>query len=83
MLPDELRAEVAKINWWHSIDLGHGIVTPGRTNLPDKVGYIGLPDDLTGRSVLDVGAWDGLLSAGDHYQPCGWTSTLPFCIVTV
>jgi tRNA (mo5U34)-methyltransferase len=62
MTPDELRAEVARINWWHSIDLGHGIVTPGRTNLPDKVDYIGLPDDLTGRSVLDVGAWDGLLS---------------------
>lgn len=62
MTPDELRAEVARINWWHSIDLGQGIVTPGRTNLPDKVGYIGLPDDLTGRSILDVGAWDGLLS---------------------
>jgi tRNA (mo5U34)-methyltransferase len=60
--PDELRAEVAAIRWWHSIDLGHGIVTPGRTNLPDKVHYIGLPADLTGRTVLDVGAWDGLLS---------------------
>lgn len=62
MMLDELRAEVAKINWWHSIDLGHGIITPGRTNLPDKVDYIGLPDDLTGRSVLDVGAWDGFFS---------------------
>ena len=62
MTPDELRTEVAKIAWWHSIDLGHGIVTPGRTNLPDKVDYIGWPDDLTGLSVLDVGAWDGLLS---------------------
>jgi len=60
--PDELRAEVAKIRWWHSIDLGQGIVTPGRTNLPDKIQYIGLPPDLTGRTVLDVGAWDGLLS---------------------
>jgi tRNA (mo5U34)-methyltransferase len=62
MTPDELRAEVSKIDWWHSIDLGHGIVTPGRTNLPDKLDYIGLPDDLTGLSVLDVGAWDGFFS---------------------
>jgi tRNA (mo5U34)-methyltransferase len=56
--PDEIRREVAAIRWWHSIDLGHGIVTPGRTNLPDKINYIG----LSGKSVLDVGAWDGLLS---------------------
>lgn len=62
MTPDELRAEVAAIRWFHSIDLGHGIVTPGRTNLPDKIDYIGLPKDLTSLSVLDVGAWDGLLS---------------------
>jgi tRNA (mo5U34)-methyltransferase len=62
MTPEELRAEVAKIKWWHSIDLGHGIVTPGRTNLPDKVHYIGLPADLTGLSVLDVGAWDGFFA---------------------
>jgi tRNA (mo5U34)-methyltransferase len=62
MTPQELQAEVDKIKWWHSIDLGHGIVTPGKTNLPDKIDYIGLPKDLTGLSVLDVGAWDGLLS---------------------
>jgi tRNA (mo5U34)-methyltransferase len=60
--PEELRAQVAAIRWWHSIDLGDGIVTPGRSNLPDKIDYIGLPDDLTGLSVLDVGAWDGLFS---------------------
>ncbi len=62
MTPDQLRAEVAKVRWWHSIDLGHGIVTPGRTNLPNKLQYIGLPEDLTGLSVLDIGAWDGLFS---------------------
>lgn len=62
MTAEELRAQVAGIQWWHSIDLGHGIVTPGRTNLPDKVDYIDLPKDLTGLSVLDVGAWDGLFA---------------------
>jgi hypothetical protein len=30
MTPQELQAEVDKIQWWHSIDLGHGIVTPGK-----------------------------------------------------
>lgn len=62
MTREELQQQVDRIRWWHSIDLGHGIVTPGRTNLPDKLRYIGLPADLTGRTVLDVGAWDGLMS---------------------
>jgi tRNA (mo5U34)-methyltransferase len=60
--PDQLREEVAKIRWWHSIDLGQGIVTPGHTNLPNKLQYVGLPEDLSGVSVLDIGAWDGLFS---------------------
>lgn len=59
MTPEELREKVAAVRWWHSIDLGHGIVTPGITNIPNKLEYIGLPQDLSGLSVLDVGAWDG------------------------
>ncbi len=60
--PDELRAAVARLGWFHSIDLGHGIVTPGRDESSRKLGWIGLPDDLRGRTVLDVGAWDGFFS---------------------
>ena len=48
--------------WFHSIDLGHGIVTPGRDESSRKLGWIGLPADLRGRTVLDVGAWDGFFS---------------------
>ena len=55
----ELKARVEELGWYHSIDLGHGIVTPGlsRTRLPDSM----FPP-LAGRSVLDIGAWDGLYS---------------------
>lgn len=59
---DSLRAEVAAYDWFHSIDLGHGIVTEGRDESARKLGWIHLPDDLSGRSVLDVGAWDGFFS---------------------
>ena len=59
---DELRAAVARQEWFHSIDLGHGIVTPGRDESARKLGWIGIPDDLRGRTVLDVGAWDGFFS---------------------
>jgi len=56
----DLRAQVAGISWYHSIDLGHGIVTPG--NPPDeRMPAAGLPE-LRGRTVLDIGAWDGYWS---------------------
>jgi len=50
--------------WWHSIDLGHGVVTPGYKTpeiLAAEVANMQLPD-LAGRSVLDVGAFDGFFS---------------------
>lgn len=59
---DTLRAEVAKLGWWHRIDFGNGIVTPGSDDSPRKLARIGLPADLTGKSVLDIGAWDGFFS---------------------
>ncbi len=46
--------------WYHKIELPGGIVTPGWAPL-DKTSY-GIPEDLTGKRVLDVGAWDGFWS---------------------
>src|SRR6185369_6697404 len=43
--------------WYHRIELPHGIVTPGWA--PLDVSAYGIPTDLTGKRVLDVGAWDG------------------------
>ena len=43
--------------WYHKIQLPHGIVTPGWAPI-DARAY-GIPADLTGKRVLDVGAWDG------------------------
>lgn len=47
--------------WWHSIDLGSGIVTPGHKPAPVmelELEALRLPD-LHGKTVLDIGAWDG------------------------
>ena len=62
MTTEELRARVARIRWHHSIDLGNGIVTPGQDNSPRKLRRLKLPETLEGKSVLDVGAWDGYFS---------------------
>lgn len=57
-----LRERVDEIPfWWHSIDLGHGVVTPGHKPpgvLQAELDALALPD-LSGKSVLDVGGWDG------------------------
>jgi len=47
--------------WHHSIDLGDGVVTPGGKTLHhhhDELLRMRLPP-LAGKSVLDIGAWDG------------------------
>ncbi len=59
---EEIIRELEKITWWHSIDLGNGIVTPGKDNTPQRLSKYKLPDDLSGQTVLDIGAWDGFFS---------------------
>lgn len=56
---DELRREVAGIRWFHSIDLGNGIVTPGVDRSARRLKGIHLPTSLRGMSVLDIGTFDG------------------------
>jgi tRNA (mo5U34)-methyltransferase len=59
------RADLESFGWWHSIDLGDGRVTPGahtHAELQDNYLRFGLPEDLTGKSVLDIGCWDGFYS---------------------
>ncbi len=54
--------EVAAIRWFHRIDLGDGVVTPGLDDTPAKLRRLKLPETLGGASVLDLGAWDGFFS---------------------
>ncbi len=58
----ELRQRVFARQWFHTLDLGDGIVTPGCDPSSEKVGYLGLPERLDGLSVLDIGAYDGFFS---------------------
>ncbi len=59
---EELKKQVQKIKWYHRIDLGNGIITPGTDNSSKKLRTLGLPPSLAGKTVLDVGAWDGYFS---------------------
>jgi tRNA (mo5U34)-methyltransferase len=57
----QLRELVAARTWFHTIDLGDGVVTPGQKDTLSEVDHLKLPD-LTGRTVLDIGAYDGFYS---------------------
>lgn len=55
----ETRRAAEAIRWFHTMDLGGGIVTRGVYDPARRVGDLHLPASLAGRTVLDVGAWDG------------------------
>jgi tRNA (mo5U34)-methyltransferase len=60
-----LEQRVRKIWWFHSIDLGNGIVTPGQKSAEiqrTESAAIFDPVDLRGRSVIDIGASTGAYS---------------------
>jgi tRNA (mo5U34)-methyltransferase len=61
-LATDLRARVDALRWYHTIDLGEGVITPGVDDTPVRLARVGLPGSLDGRSVLDIGAWDGFFS---------------------
>jgi tRNA (mo5U34)-methyltransferase len=59
---EKVRAEIANVNWYHRIDLGDGIVTPGVDDSASRMSPLEMPTDLQGKTVLDIGAWDGFFS---------------------
>jgi tRNA (mo5U34)-methyltransferase len=59
---EEAKQAINRIDWWHTIDLGNGLVTPGKITPADTLNRIGMPDDLSGKTALDIGASDGFYS---------------------
>ncbi|MBW3536536.1 MAG: class I SAM-dependent methyltransferase [Actinobacteria bacterium] len=57
---DALRARIGEVtDWYHTIELAPGIVTPGYIDMrkaADKV----LPEDMSGTRALDIGTFDGV-----------------------
>ncbi len=58
----ELKRMVKSLDWYHTIDLRNGIVTKGHYDHRDYWNYYGIPEDLTGKTVLDIGAASGFFS---------------------
>jgi SAM-dependent methyltransferase len=48
--------------WYHTVDLGDGLVTPGDYDFRPHLTDFGFPTDLTGKRVLDVGSATGFFA---------------------
>jgi tRNA (mo5U34)-methyltransferase len=57
-----LQERVDALRWYHTIDLGGGVVTEGVDNTQVRLAQAHLPASFSGQSVLDIGAWDGFWS---------------------
>src|SRR5262245_56397540 len=62
MTNEELQSRVSALRWYHTIDFGGGIVSKGADDTAVRLSRLDLPASLSGRTVLDVGAWDGFFS---------------------
>jgi len=58
---ESLAEEIGRRSWFHTFDFGDGLGTPGRDVTRRKLAALHLPD-LEGRSVIDIGAYDGYFS---------------------
>ncbi len=54
-----LSRRVAQLRWYHTLELALGVVTEGFFDLRPYVSRYGLPEQMDGMRVLDVGTWDG------------------------
>src|SRR5579871_715986 len=57
--------QMSHLGWYHSIELPDGTVIPGIQTIDQlraRIAQYPIPRDLTGKRVLDIGAWDGWFS---------------------
>jgi tRNA (mo5U34)-methyltransferase len=61
---DSLRERINRLPWWHQIDFGQGLVSPGSCSLEGlrAMAEIYFRDGVQGQTVIDIGCWDGFNS---------------------
>lgn len=54
--------DVSRYYWYHTIDLGEGLITPGLYDYRETVRDFHFPADMRGKTVLDVGSATGFFA---------------------
>jgi tRNA (mo5U34)-methyltransferase len=57
----DILRKLDSVTWYHSFEIVPGVFTPGRlpTDAKATFAHFGLPADLSGKAVLEIGTWDG------------------------
>ncbi len=58
----ELRSVIQGLEWYHTIDLGNGLVTPGHYDHRPYLEYYQIPNNLVGKKVIDIGTASGFFA---------------------
>src|SRR3954466_14848751 len=56
---EALLQEVERQQWYHTLELAPGLVTPGWFDTPRVLDAVPFPPSLSGKRCLDVGTFDG------------------------
>src|SRR5580700_5906771 len=59
---EDWHRRLSQTGWWHSFELPDGTAIAGVNSLDaqkTRIARFPIPADLTGKRVLDIGAWDG------------------------
>lgn len=62
MSETQFEKEMNSIPWWHQIKIGDHVTPGANPESQDTFDHLGLPQDMKGMTVLDIGAWDGFYS---------------------
>jgi tRNA (mo5U34)-methyltransferase len=54
-----LAEQVTGRDWYHTLELGEGVVTPGWFDTRTLAPRLPMPDELRGKRCLDIGTYDG------------------------
>jgi tRNA (mo5U34)-methyltransferase len=54
--------DLSRYYWYHTIDLGDGLVTPGLYDYRETLAAFPFPQDMSGMTVLDVGSATGFFA---------------------
>jgi tRNA (mo5U34)-methyltransferase len=89
-------AEIKTLPWFHSIDFGGGLISPGQCEHRAlmQLADVFFSESVAGKTVIDIGCWDGFFSieaakrgashvlATDHYvwQTTAWANRRCFDI---
>jgi tRNA (mo5U34)-methyltransferase len=64
MSREDLATSINTLKWFHQIDFGEGLISPGIAPIDvlRKQAAVYFQHGLAGKSVLDIGCWDGFYS---------------------